>query len=140
MIMAFLTGICFDFGKGFLRISAMDAQMRASIVRSKIMVDIENPEGFEFSELMAELDNRTLTLTGMLSNVGQQDWADPDIRITVFAGELEIGKCEKAQHLFMKASEKMKFTVVCRDIRGSEIPEFIRYQPKVTNAWYERKP
>ena len=139
MIMAFLTGICFDLGKGLLRINTMNALVMRDIARHKIIVDVENPEGFEFSELTADLDNGTLTLTGMLSNVGQQDWADPDIRITVFAGELEIGKCEKTQISFMKAGEKIKFTVVCRNIRGSEIPEFIRYQPKVTSAWYQRE-
>ena len=143
VITAFLTGISFDFGKLFIGISADEEaikRIRGDIIRSKIIEDVENPEGFEFSELTASLDKR-LKLTGIVSNIGQQDWLNPVIVITVFAEELEIGRCRSFGLNYIKSEEKKKFTVTCDDIYGSgpKIPDFIRYRPRVTEAWYERK-
>jgi hypothetical protein len=139
LIAAYVAKVCFDAGLFLLDDSPDEKYLRQTSIQEKLTELVENPTGLEIPKVNAQISYRNLVLTGIVSNVGQQDWVDPRIGVTVFAGSIEIGRCSRSQGFLIKPGESKDFVVVCENIKGSGIPDFMKFETKVTEAWDEMK-
>jgi hypothetical protein len=135
VVTAFLSGACYFAVMSFFNKNSDDV----SFLRRSRFIPHKNPSEFEISGTNVRINNRKLEITGVISNVGQQDWFQPFIEITVFVGSLEIERCEKRQDSFIKSGESRNFVVECMNIMGSDVPDFIRLESKVGIAFTEWK-
>jgi hypothetical protein len=139
-VAAFLAGISFAVGMSVFNENTDEEVVRRFLMKHRSYAErIGNPSGFEIFGTEARINDGKLEFMGVVSNIGHHDWSEPVIRVRVFAGSLEIGRCAKAQMYLIRKGESKNFVVRCENIKGTDVPDFIKFETRVVEVRYERK-
>ena len=102
-------------------------------VKPKRYIYIDNPNGIEITNHNKNNDLNKYTVTGTMKNNTETEWHRVRISIKIYAGTAYMNSCSES-YAYLSANSSKKFSLACREISGSNIPNNVTYKIFVTQG------
>ena len=93
----------------------------------------DNPAGIEISKHVKSNDINKYTVAGTMKNNTKTVWHKVRISIKIYAGKAYMNSCNQSYN-YLPAHSSKDFSISCREIPGSNIPQNINYKIFITQG------